>query len=291
MKRNIILAALITCGSIFYLNSNTPHQDIVCITQIVPHPSLDLIRQGIQDTLKDKNIKIEFQDAQGNITLTTQIAHKFISMNPKVIVPITTPSAQGVLSVSSSIPIVYAAVCDPEASKLVSNNERVVVGVCDFPPLKEQMDLIKKMCPKAKRIGVIYNPSEANSVAIVAKLKKEHHIIEGVVSNVTNIGGALDALLPKIDVLYIPNDNTVVSALAQILKKAHKIPVFASDPQSVERGCVAAVAFDQYKIGQQTGDMVLRILKGEKIKTYELVRETQTYFNKDACKRLNMRSY
>lgn len=153
----------------------------VAVTAIVEHPALDAVRDGVKAELKaagyeeGKNLKFTYQSAQGNVGTAAQIARKYVGDQPDVIVAIATPSAQATLAATKTIPVVYSAVTDPVAAKLVKSWDATgtnVTGVSDLSPLDKHIALIKQVVPTAKRIGVIYSPGEANSVAIVADLKK-----------------------------------------------------------------------------------------------------------------------
>ncbi len=147
----------------------------VAITAIVEHPALDAVRDGVIKQLekdgfvKDKNIKIKYQSAQGNTGTAAQIARQFIGEKPDVIVAIATPSAQAMVAATKDIPVVFSAITDPIAAQLVKSAEPSntnVTGVSDVLELGPQIDLIKKVVPKVKKIGVVYNPGEANSAVV-----------------------------------------------------------------------------------------------------------------------------
>jgi putative ABC transport system substrate-binding protein len=281
-KKNFVLLALPAfLFVIICLNLNTKNEKhIVAITQIAPHPSLDRIRAGIIDGLKasdDASIEVIFENAFANIATATQIAQRFASMNAKVIVPITTPSAQTVqaATVSQNIPIVFVAITDPKEAHIVNadgTNMPNVTGVTDAPPYEKQVKQIKDiLCKDEITLGVLYNPGEPNSVSQIKQIEREIQKFGGKVilspaASTVNISQSTNYLVGKVDAIYLPNDNTVVSALASVLKIAevHKIPVFSSDPESVKAGCTAAIAPDQYAIGLQAAKIILRILKGEK---------------------------
>ena len=192
---------------------------------------------------------------------------------PDVIVAIATPSAQAVVAASKDIPVVYSAVTDPVAAKLVKTWEASgtnVTGVSDLSPLDKHLELIKRVLPNAKRVGVIYSPGEANSVAIVDALKKAvpaagMTLVEGAAARTVDVASAAQSLVGKVDVIYAPTDNNVMSAFEGIVKVAQqaKIPVVAADTDAVKRGAVAALGLNYYDIGQQTGKIVVRILQGQ----------------------------
>ncbi|MDP9604260.1 putative ABC transport system substrate-binding protein [Variovorax sp. NFACC28] len=252
----------------------------VAVTAIVEHPALDAVRDGVKAELKasgyeeGKNLKFTYQSAQGNVGTAAQIARKYVGDQPDAIVAIATPSAQAVVAATKSIPVVYSAVTDPVAAKLVKSWEPTgtnVTGVSDLSPLEKHIALIKQVVPNAKRVGVIYSPGEANSVAIVDSLKKAASaagmtVVEAAAARTVDVPTAAQSLVGKADVIYTPTDNNVVSAFEGIVKVAQqaKLPVVAADTATVERGAVAALGLNYTDIGRQTGKVVVRILKGEK---------------------------
>ena len=257
----------------------SPQKPVVAITQIVPHPSLDLIRKGIEDELAEQKVDctLVFENAHGKIDTATLIAQKFVSQSPDVIVPISTPSAQAVYSTArqSHIPVIFAAVNDPVSAKLVPSMDKAgngITGVSDMPPIQEQVALIFEILPNVKKIGIIYNPGESNSDAVVCQFEKAVakrgiKLIKATSVNMVDVQTAARSLVGAVDAIYIPNDNTIVAALDSLVKVAmdNKIPVFSADPESVKQGCLAAITHSQYGLGRQTGKMVARFLKGTDI--------------------------
>ena len=250
------------------------------VLAIVEHPALDAIRDGAKEQLKaegfdaGKNLKWEYQSAQGSTATAAQIARKFIGDKPDAIVAIATPSAQAVVAATKSIPVVYSGVTDPVAAQLVKSwapTGTNVTGVSDKLPLDKQIALIKRVVPNAKRVGMVYNPGEANSVVVVTDLKKllsaqGMTLVESAAPRTVDIAPAAKNLIGKVDVIYTNTDNNVVSAYESLVKVANeaKIPLVAGDTDSVKRGAIAALGINYYKLGQQTGKVVARILKGEK---------------------------
>ncbi len=252
----------------------------VAVTAIVEHPALDSVRDGIQAALKQagyesgKNLKWQYQSAQGNTGTAAQIARKFVGDKPDAIVAIATPSAQAVVAATKSVPVVYSAVTDPVAAKLVPSwepSKTNVTGVSDLLALDKQIDLVKQVVPGAKRIGMVYNPGEANSVVVVKELQKllptlGMTLVEAAAPRSVDVSSAARSLIGKVDVIYTNTDNNVVSAYESLVKVGQdaKIPLIASDTDSVKRGAIAALGINYRDLGEQTGRMVVRILKGEK---------------------------
>ena len=279
----------------------------VKVTAIVEHPALDAARDGVKDELAAQGYKVggnlewEYQSAQGDVGTAGQIARKFVGDKADVIVAIATPSAQAAVSAArGQIPVVFSAVTDPVAAKLVSNAKKPggnVTGVSDLSPIGKHLDLIKEITPNAKTVGVPYNPGESNAVVLV-DLLKQHAPGKGltiVTASAPTSGDVLSAarsLVGKVDVIYVPTDNTIVSALEAVIKVGidAKIPVYAGDTDSVPRGVMAALGFDYYDVGRQTGKIVARILKGEKAGdiSVEGVDITQLHVNPGAAEKMGV---
>ncbi|HCL85230.1 MAG TPA: ABC transporter substrate-binding protein [Comamonadaceae bacterium] len=251
----------------------------VAVTAIVEHPALDAVRDGVKDGLKaagfeeGKNLKWQYQSAQGNTGTAAQIARKFVGDKPDAIVAIATPSAQAVVAATKSVPVVFTAVTDPVAAKLVKNwepSKNNVTGVSDLLALDKQIDLIKQVVPNAKRVGMVYNPGEANSVVVVKEMKdllskQGMTLVEASAPRSVDVGSAARSLIGKVDVIYTNTDNNVVSSYESLVKVGQeaKLPLVASDTDSVKRGAIAALGINYRDLGEQTGRMVARILKGE----------------------------
>lgn len=252
----------------------------VAITAIVQHPALDATRDGVVEALTaagyvpGETLKVEYQSAQGNPATAAQIARQFAGSKPDVIVPISTPSAQAVAAATRDIPVVFTAVTDPVAAQLVKSLDKPganITGLSDLSPVAAHIALIREILPAAKRLGVLYNPGEPNSVVLVKLLKEEgakagFSVVEASVPKSSDAQPAVRSLVGKADAVYVPLDNTVVSALESVVAvgRQAKLPVFSADTDSVTRGAAASIGFDYRQVGRQTGAIVVRILKGEK---------------------------
>ncbi|MEM7443797.1 MAG: ABC transporter substrate-binding protein [Pseudomonadota bacterium] len=251
----------------------------VAVSAIVEHPALDAARDGILDVLTEngyvegENLEFIYQTAQGNPATAAQIARQFVGQNPSVLVPISTPSAQAMASATQEHPIVFTAVTDPIGAQLIVNADEPggnITGLSDMSPLADHLDLIKEFLPDASAIGVPYNPGEANAVTLVTTLTEMAPewgltIVEAAAPRSADVLGAAQSLVGQVDAIYVPTDNTIVSALEAVLSVGQDsgVPVFSGDTDSVERGAVATVGFDYYQIGRQTGEIVLQVLGGE----------------------------
>ncbi|MDG3577422.1 ABC transporter substrate-binding protein [Rhizobium sp. YJ-22] len=271
---------LIAFAATLALSTAVKAQDVtVAVTAIVEHPALDAARDGVKEALaaagykEGENLKFVYQSAQGNPATAAQIARQFAGDGPDVIVPISTPSAQAAVSATRDIPIVFTAVSDPLGAQLVKDMDKPggnVTGLSDMSPVAEHVALIKEILPNAKTIGYLYNSGEANSVSLLAVLKTEAEkagltVVESAATKSAEVQGAARALIGKADAIYVPTDNTIISALEGAVGVAEeaKLPLFTADTDSVSRGSLAALGFNYHDVGKQTGEIVVRILKGE----------------------------
>ncbi len=290
----------------FFASNIIADQKFVAITQIVEHPALDSVRKGVKDELENKgyiigkNLEWQYQSAQGNPTTATQIARKFAGEEPDVIVAIATPSAQTAAAAARGIPIVFSAVTDPIGAKLVKNLEkpgRNITGTTDMLPVKEHLNLIKTLIPNIKTIGTIYNPGEANSVTIVELVEKIApelglKVVKSAATKSSDVLTAARALVGKVDAIYLPTDNTVISAAEAVIKvgEQNKLPVIAADTDTVKRGAIAALGFNYYDVGRQTGVIVAQILEGKKPGDIPVqgVDKMELHLNPGAAKRMGL---
>jgi len=251
----------------------------VAVTAIVEHPALDAVRDGVKQGLADagfteaNGLRWQYQSAQGNTAVAAQIARQFVGNKPDVIVAISTPSAQAVAAATKTIALVYSAVTDPVAAQLVPSfaaSGSNVTGVADPLPLEQQIALIQRVVPSARRVGMVYSPGEANSVVVLERMREllpkfGMVLVDAAAARTVDVGAAARSLVGKVDVIYTSTDNNVVSAYEALVKVGSdaKLPLIASDTDSVKRGAIAALGLDFFNVGVQTGRMAARILKGE----------------------------
>ena len=279
--RRLAVATLAACAALAAAPwAHAQAVKTVGVTAIVDHPALDSVRKGVEEELKalgweqGKNLELTYQSAQGNTATAGQIARKFAGDKVDAIVAIATPSAQAAVAATKTIPVVFAAVTDPVAAKLVKDwqpSGTNVTGVSDALPLAAQIDLLLKVKPGAKRVGFVYSPGEVNSTTVLMDLKTElgkrgMDVIEAAAPRTVDIPSAVKSLAGKVDVIYTTTDNNVVSAYESMVRVAEEadIPLVAADTDSVKRGAVAALGMNYYDLGRQTGKIVDRLLKGEK---------------------------
>ena len=269
------------------------------ITQIVEHSSLDDVRKGVEQALKDngytdEKINITYKNAQGDFA-TAQIIAQDFNKKSDVIVAISTPSAQAAVNNIKEKPIFFAAITNPESAGVLAKN---VTGVSDKSPVKKQVALIKKLLPNAKNIGIVYNTSEQNSFYLTeefvkaAKAENLNVIVRGV-TTINEMSSALDTLLPEIDVLYTSIDNMLASAYPLIVEKSNKAnkAIIGATKSYAEQGALATEGISDYQVGYQTGEQVVRYLNGEKIENipYETVEKSELCINEEVAKRFGIK--
>jgi putative ABC transport system substrate-binding protein len=256
-----------------------PKQVKIGVVQIVEHPALDAAREGFIAQMakngyeKDKNVVYDLKNAQGEMNTAIQIAQQFKGDNVDLILAIATPTAQAALQTTKDIPILFTAVTDPVAANLVQSMEKPggnVTGTTDMNPVEEQLALVKELKPDAKTVGIIYNSGEVNSKvqvdlakSVAGKLGLAIH--EATITSPTEVKQAAESMVGKVDAIYVPTDNMVVSSVSAVLTvaEAQKIPVIGAEENTVKSGAIATFGIDYGKLGEQTADMAVKILKGE----------------------------
>ena len=279
----------------------------VGIVQLVEHSALDAANKGFVDGMaangykENENVTYDRQNAQADQSNLQNIAQRFVSGKVDLICAIATPAAQTMANATKDIPIVGTAITDYAEAKLVASNKEPkgnVTGTTDMNPIKEQVDLMLKIMPQTKNVGVVYSSSEVNSQLQVKILKevlaaKNINVVEATVSNVNDIQQAAQSLVGKVDTVYAPTDNVIASAMPTLvaITDEAKIPVFCGEGGMVKAGGLATVGIDYYKLGLQTGAMAARILSGkEKPATMaiESQKEMQTIVITEAAKKLGI---
>ena len=276
------MAALFSFGLLGGCGSNnqaSSGQKTVGIVQLVEHDALDAANKGFRDALKErgyeegKNLKIDNQSAQADQSNLQNIGQRFVSNHVDLIYAIATPAAQTVANLTKDIPIVGSAITDYVGAKLVKSNDAPggnVTGTSDMNPIKDQVDLLIKLCPNAKTIGCVYTSSEVNS-EIQFKAMKEYAESKGLkveaatISNVNDIQQAAQSLVGKVDAFYLPTDNVIASSMPTLISvtEAAKKPVICGESNMVKAGGLATYGVDYYELGRQSGFMAADILDGK----------------------------
>ncbi|HEY8541817.1 MAG TPA: ABC transporter substrate-binding protein [Pseudothermotoga sp.] len=280
----------------------------VGITQIVDHPALNAVFDGIVKALEDSGFKvgqdviIDRQNAQGSMQNAVTIAKKFATEKVDFVVAIATPSAQACVQAISDRPVIFSAVTDPVGAGLIKQlgkNDSNVVGISDMVPVATQLKLIKKIFPNAKKVGVIYNPGEANSVTLTNIAKSAAPSLEMTVVDIPGTSPsemitALNSIGPNVDVLYIGTDNTAASSIEAIGSAALRLkkPIVAADIDIARGGGVVGFGFNYFQVGVETGQLLVALLKGAKTSDLEShvvgPDSLVLYINLDIAKQLNV---
>lgn len=289
LKKSLLILLLLVLSACSNTTQDTTSKEgakkekkvVIGVTQIVQHPSLDAAFEGFKEALKDngyiegENVEYDVQIAQGDQTNSLTIAQNFVSKQVDLIFANSTPSAQSALNATEEIPIVFTSVTDPVGAQLVKSFESPggnATGTTDAHPdaISKTINFITDEI-KAKKIGIIFNTGEQNSVVQVEEVRnilkgKNVELVERTVATSAEVKQATESLAEKVDAIYIPTDNTVVSALESVISVANEkdIPLFAGELDSMKRGAVAASGFDYRDIGYDAGLMAVEILKGEK---------------------------
>lgn len=252
------------------------------LSQFVAHPALDLDQKGFIDQMKAEgftqgdNVEIDIKNSQGDPNMAKTIADKFVADKVDVILSITTPSSQAAAMATkqTGIPVVYIAVSDAVGAGLITDLNKAtgsnITGVYSADPVEEQMALIQEIQPSIKKLGIVYNAGESNSASNVKKIKEalkgKVEIIEATVASSNEVQAAAQSLVGRVDAAFMPQDNTVMSAIETLIKtcQSNKIPLYTGDTESVKKGALATLGNDEYDCGRQGATIVAKILKGAK---------------------------
>lgn len=242
------------------------------INQLVQHPALDAATAGFKEAFEEAGVEADFdeQNANGEQGTALTIAQQFASDDLDLALAVATPAAQAMAQNITNFPLLFTAVTDPVSAELVDSMEAPgsnVTGTSDAAPIDRQLDLLKKIVPDAKKVGIVYASGEVNSQVQVDQAKEAAgpmglEIETQTVTTVNEIQQAVEAL-GDVDAIYVPTDNMVVSGISALVQvaEAKKIPVIAAESGTVEGGAVATLGIDYTELGKQTGEMALRILR------------------------------
>lgn len=250
---------------------------LITVNQYVNHIALDAAYDGLVESLKTREIipnraELITSNAQGSISNSVQISKYHASLSPDFMIAIATPAAQTNLKAKNkNSKLAFVSVTDPSAANLTGAHN--VIGVSDSPPIVELVDVVRKIFPDLKRVGIASNTGEINSVKISEKLEKvlssfDIKVKKVSIANSSDIKTAMNKLVSSVDLIYLPQDNSVVSALDNIasIAKANKVPLIANDPTLVQRGVFLALGSNYFKSGKQIGNMIADLIEGIDIK-------------------------
>ena len=275
----ILLTSLI---SLHQLKANKK-KDVfrIGISQFITHQSLDATREGFVDELakqgyvEGKNIEIDLQNAQGEQRNLKTISQQ-LAESSDVVLAIATPSAQSLANTTQTTPVIFSAVTDPVSAKLVESREHPggnVTGTSDqsSDAISTQINLIKKVLPKAKTIGILYTQSEPNSVVQKDEAKrlleeKGFTVVEKTILDSNNVKAAAESVMAEVDMIFVPTDNIISSTMETVKQVSikHKVPVFGGSTEMIAVGGLYNYGTNYEELGRQTARMLIRVLKGEK---------------------------
>ena len=278
----------------------------VGVLQLLSHPALDQIYKGLEDGLKKegyevgKNLKIDLQNAQGDQSNLASMGQKLVTDNNDILVGITTPATLSLSNATKDKPIIMGGITYPVEAGLIKTEDKPgnnITGVSDRTPIKQQLEIMKKVLPNMKKVGILYTASEDNSVKQAQeaeKLAKELglEVKVSTVANTNDIQQVTESLASQTDAIFVPIDNTIASAMATVVKvtDAKKIPVFPSADTMVADGGLLGLGVDQYQIGVETAKVVAKVLKGADTKDMPIVlaNEGVIYLNEAKAKQLGI---
>lgn len=300
---SIIMAMLLVLSFAGCTQNDSSDAALIGILQYGEHASLDNCRIGFIEGLKESGLKegvdfeIDYQNAGFDNSKTTQIAQSFSAKNVRVMCAIATPAAVSCYAAAEDkdIPVIFTAITDPVEAKLDEGN---ITGTSDKLPVTAQLELIRKLQPEAKTIGIIYTSSEPNSVSAIREYEENaprygFEIETVAVTQQSQVAQATDTLISKkVDCMSNLTDNNVVGVLASILEKTNEagIPVYGSEIEQVKIGCVASAGIDYVELGRRTGKIAARVLNGENASDidYETISDYETYINSKALAEMNI---
>lgn len=277
------------------------------ISQFITHQSLDATREGFVDELakqgyiEGKNIEIDLQNAQGEQRNLKTISQQ-LAESSDVVLAIATPSAQSLANTTQTIPVIFSAVTDPVSAKLVESREHPggnVTGTSDqsSDAISTQINLIKKVLPKAKTIGILYTQSEPNSVVQKDEAKrlleeKGFTVVEKTILDSNNVKAAAESLMAEVDMVFVPTDNIISSTMETVKQVSikHKVPVFGGSTEMIAVGGLYNYGTNYEELGRQTARMLIRVLKGEKPENIavELPEKLELHTNKEMADALGI---
>lgn len=293
---------LVGCSNADSSKNKTVH---IGILQYVEHESLTAARKGFVSELKKegyvdgKNIAIDYENAQGDQSNLQTISQSLIDDNDMVL-GIATPAAQALTNLSTDTPILFTAVTDPVSAKLVKSMDKVggmATGTSDMSPIDKQVELLQKVMPNVKKVGIMYTTNERNSEVQVEEAEKVFKkagiqtITKGI-SSTNDVQDTAKSLMSQTEVLFIPTDNTIVSAISLVtdLSKETKIPIVGGSADVVKDGVLFTYGANYEALGRQTAKLAVRLIKGEEVGNIsaEYPKTLDVVVNEDMAKTLGI---
>ena len=278
----------------------------VGICQLVQHDDLDAATEGFKKALTDEfgdDVKFDEQNAQNDSNTCSTIINSFVSNGVDLILANATPALQAAAAGTDTIPVLGTSVTEyGVALQLKDFNGTVggnISGTSDLAPLDGQADMLQELFPNAKKVGLLYCSAEPNSKyqvdTIKANLEKKGYTCEYYAfSDSNDLSSVTTSAAQASDVIYLPTDNTVASNTGIInnICLPAKVPVVSGE-EGICKGCgVATLSISYYDLGYTTGQMAVKILKGESDISdmpIEYAPNTTKKYNKAICDELGIK--
>ena len=246
------------------------------IVQLVKHAALDAATNGFIEAVSKEfpDAVIDWENASGDSATCAPIVDGFINDGVDLIMANATLAVMTASNATGDIPILGTSVTDYGAALGIENFSGVtginVSGTSDLAPLDQQAQMILDLFPETKTVGILFCSNEANSKYQV-KVVKEYleakgiSVIEGSFTDSNDISMVCENLCDQIDVLYIPTDNQAASCSETIANVvlAKKMPAICGEEGICSLCGTATLTIDYYELGKVTGEMAVRLLKGE----------------------------
>lgn len=286
----IAVTTLAGCGAQQSTSGTTDNQAgdktyKIGLCQLVQHAALDKATEGFQDALKEKlgdKVEFDLQNAAGDSATCATIVNQFVSSDCDLIFANATPSLQAAAAATSEIPIIGTSITDYATALDIDNwtgvTGRNITGTADLAPLEKQAEMFKELLPDAKKIGMIYCSSEANSKYQVDAVSEEltklgYECTNYAFADSNDVASVVTTACENSDALYVPTDNTAAANTEIITNIADpaNIPIIAGE-EGICEGCgIATLSISYYSIGKIAGEMAYDILvNGADPKTMEI---------------------
>lgn len=277
------------------------------LIQYVEHPSLDTIREAFMGRLEEwgydeSKVTIDYQNAGGDASNVNTICQKFVGDQVDMIVAIATPAAQVAVSAAQNtdIKVLFAAVNNPEQDLNIKNPnapEGNVTGTSDRIPVTSTIDLALQVNPNLKNFGLLYNSGESNSVAVADEARKYCEekgltVVDGTVSNTSEIQQVATDLCTKVDAIFTSTDNSIASSIAVVTDATRKakVPWYVGADSMVQDGALAAIGIDYTELGNKNADMAVELIEGKSVSEVPVFffETYQTYINQNTLDTLGV---
>ena len=273
----------------------------IAIVQQLDHSSLNEIRDAVKARLDAKaaelGIEVEYKDfnGQNDASVLNQIGAQVVSDGYDLIIPIATLAAQCMVTAAegTDIPIVFAAVSDPEGAGLTGLDN--VTGTSDALNTPFILDMMRAVQPDIQTVGLLYSNSEPNSQEPIRQAREYLDALgiaylEKTGNTTDEIIAAASSLAGRVDAVFTPTDNVVMgaeAAVAEILNEAG-IPHYAGADSFVLSGAFATCGVNYTELGTKTADMALDVLQTGNVSAFHTMEGGIITVNTDSAKAVNV---